>query len=271
MRQKSRHAKITTNALPKDTGDMSQKDTLFQYDMSDPGDFVFDDRVVRVFPDMINRSVPGYGLIVPMIGMLARRYARENTVLYDLGCSLGAVSIAMRAAVRRPGIKIVAVDSSADMIHRLNELLEDHTGPQAPEIHAVQQDITQTPFDNASVVVLNFTLQFLQPCQRKALLSRIASGLVPGGVLILSEKIRFEDEVEQALQTEWHHDFKKTQGYSGLEIAQKRDALENVMKPDSMEQHRDRLNSVGFERVSQWFQGFNFVSMVAFRDSRGAV
>ena len=250
---------------------MSHKDTVFQYEMSDPGDFVFDDRVVSVFPDMINRSVPGYGLIVPMTGMLARRYAQENTVLYDLGCSLGAVSIAMRAAVRQPGIKIVAVDSSADMIRRLNEILKDDAAPQAPEIRAVQQDITQTSIENASVVVLNFTLQFLQPDQRNALLSRIASGLVPGGILILSEKIRFEDEVEQALQTTWHHDFKKAQGYSELEIAQKRDALENVMKPDSMEQHRDRLKSVGFERVSPWFQGFNFVSMVAFRNSSDAV
>lgn len=250
---------------------MNRKDRLFQTEMNGPADFVFDDRVVRVFPDMINRSVPGYGLIVPMIGMLARRYARENTLLYDLGCSLGAVSIAMRAAVRRPGTKIVAIDSSADMIHRLNELLRDDADPQAPEISTVQQDIAQTPINNASVVVLNFTLQFLEPDQRTGLLSRIASGLVPGGVLILSEKIRFEDEVEQTLQTTWHHDFKMAQGYSELEIAQKRDALENVMKPDSMEQHHARLKSVGFVRVSPWFQGFNFVSMVAFRESCGAV
>lgn len=250
---------------------MNRKDTLFQTEKNGSADFVFDDRVVRVFPDMINRSVPGYGLIVPMIGMLARRYARENTLLYDLGCSLGAVSISMRAAVRRPGTKIVAIDSSADMIHRLNEILEDDADPQAPAITTVQQDIAQTHIDNASVVVLNFTLQFLEPAQRIGLLGRIATGLVPGGILILSEKVRFEDEVEQMLQTTWHHDFKKSQGYSELEIAQKRDALENVMKPDSMEQHHARLKSVGFERVSPWYQGFNFVSMVAFRESCGAV
>ena len=250
---------------------MNRKDRLFQNEMKAPADFVFDNRVVRVFPDMINRSVPGYGLIVPMIGMLARRYARENTVLYDLGCSLGAASIAMRAAVRRPGTKIIAIDSSADMIHRLNEILQDDADPQAPVINTVRQDMAQTPIDNASVVVLNFTLQFLEPAQRIALLGRIASGLVPGGILILSEKIRFEDEIEQMLQTTWHHDFKKSQGYSELEIAQKRDALENVMKPDSMEQHHARLKSAGFERVSPWFQGFNFVSMVAFRESSGAV
>ncbi len=250
---------------------MTQKDTLFQSELESPGDFVFDDRVVRVFPDMINRSVPGYGFIVPMTGMLARRYARENTMLYDLGCSLGAVSIAMRSAVRRPGIRIMAVDRSADMIRRLNEILQEVADPQAPEIRTVQQDVAHIPIENASVVVLNFTLQFLEPGQRERLLRRIASGLVPGGILILSEKIRFDDEAEQALQTAWHHDFKKTQGYSDMEIAQKRDALENVMKPDSMERHQARLMSAGFERVSTWFQAFNFVSMVAFREDDASV
>ena len=250
---------------------MVQKDTLFQFAINDPEDFEFDERVVRVFPDMIRRSVPGYGLIVPVIGMLARRYARENTMLYDLGCSLGAASIAMRTAVRCPGIKIVAIDSSTDMIRRLNETLEVDKDTQAPEINTAQQDIADTVIDNASVVVLNFTLQFLEPGQRKGLLTRIASGLVPGGILILSEKIRFEDPVEQELQTTWHHDFKKAQGYTEMEIARKRDALENVLKPDTMEQHHERLNSAGFVRVSPWFQGFNFFSMVAFRESRGAI
>ena len=85
--------------------------------------------------------------------------------------------------------------------------------------------------------------------------------------MILSEKICFEDAREDELQTCWHHDFKKAQGYSDLEISRKRDALENVMKPDSMGQHHDRLKEAGFKRVSQWFQGFNFVSMVAFKES----
>jgi tRNA (cmo5U34)-methyltransferase len=245
---------------------MSQKDTLFESEINGPGDFVFDDRVVRVFPDMINRSVPGYSLIIPMIGLLARRYARKNTVLYDLGCSLGAASLAMREAVREPGVRIMAVDSSADMIRRLEEILAVDQATDAPGVTPVQQDILKTPIENASVVVLNFTLQFLEPGRRQELLNRIASGLNPGGVLVLSEKVRFEDAGEHELQTRWHHDFKKAQGYSDLEIARKRDALENVMKPDSVQQHRARLETIGFSRVSQWFQGFNFVSMVAIKE-----
>ncbi|MBT8047674.1 MAG: carboxy-S-adenosyl-L-methionine synthase CmoA [Xanthomonadales bacterium] len=243
---------------------MNQKDRLFDTNISKTGDFVFDDRVVSVFPDMINRSVPGYGLVVPMIGMLARRYAQNGTNLYDLGCSLGAVSIAMQTAVRAEDARILAVDNSADMIRQFHAVLESEGSSNGAKIELLQQDVLETPIENASVVVLNFTLQFVEPDDRKRLLERIAGGLNPGGILVLSEKICFEDTGEQELQTSWHHDFKRSQGYSELEIARKRDALENVMKPETLERHRKRLREAGFERICQWFQGFNFVSMVAF-------
>jgi tRNA (cmo5U34)-methyltransferase len=244
---------------------MSVKDRLFDAPVGAAQDFVFDERVVRVFPDMINRSVPGYGLMVPMIGLLARRYARDNSTLYDLGCSLGAAALAMSQAVRAGNCRIVAVDNSPAMIARLRETLAATGSPPAVPIDAVCEDLENTPIDNASVVVLNFTLQFISRAERAGLLTRIAKGLLPGGILVLSEKVRFEAAQEQALQTEWHHDFKRAQGYSELEIARKRDALENVMKPDSVAQHRERLLQAGFSGVYPWFQAFNFISLVAFR------
>lgn len=244
---------------------MNQKDRLFETKILKTGDFVFDDRVVGVFPDMINRSVPGYGLVVPMIGLLARQYAQDASNLYDLGCSLGAVSLAMRASVRARDARILAIDSSPGMIRQLRSVLQDRSQTGVLDVQAIRQDILETTIENASVVVLNFTLQFVEPENRNSLLNRIYHGLNPGGVLILSEKIRFENPDEQERQTRWHHEFKRAQGYSDLEIAQKRDALENVMKPDSMPQHQSRLRSVGFKDVYQWFQGFNFVSMVALR------
>jgi len=244
---------------------MKQKDRLFDSEALEAGDFVFDDRVVSVFPDMINRSVPGYSLVVPMIGLLARQYAQNNSNLYDLGCSLGAVSLAMRAAVRAENARIWAVDSSSAMIRQLGVVLQENHSSGLLDVHPLQQDILETRIENASVVVLNFTLQFVEPSRRPGLLQKIASGLNPGGILILSEKVRFEHPQEQALLTHWHHEFKRAQGYSELEIARKRDALENVMKPDSMAQHRQRLQEAGFDQVYQWFQGFNFVSMIALR------
>lgn len=244
---------------------MGGRDRLYEDRLTEAGDFVFDERVVRVFPDMIRRSVPGYGTIVPMIGMLARRYAQPGTRLYDLGCSLGAATLAMRAAVRAPDLRIVAVDNSPEMIAGLERELAERGNDGRPEVELRLADLMQTPVERASVVVLNFTLQFVDPAARDGLLARIATGTVPGGVLLLSEKIRFDDPEEQALQTGWHHDFKRAQGYSELEIARKRDALENVLVPETLQRHRERLSAAGYARVVPWFQGFNFVSMVAFR------
>lgn len=242
---------------------MEEKDRLFETTIEEPDDFVFDDRVVKVFPDMIRRSVPGYGLIVPMIGLLARRYAQAGSRLYDLGCSLGAVSLAMQSAVRAEQVEIVAVDDSPQMIRQLEKRLETDAAEAAIPVRPIRQDILETPIENASVVVLNFTLQFIRPVDREALLKRVVAGLLPGGILVLSEKICFENPAEQQLQQLWHHDFKRAQGYSELEIARKREALEKVMIPDSRETHRSRLAAAGFTACYQWFQGFNFVSLVA--------
>jgi tRNA (cmo5U34)-methyltransferase len=165
---------------------MDRKDRLFESEITQAGDFVFDDRVVKVFPDMISRSVPGYSLIVPMMGLLARQYAQAHTKLYDLGCSLGAVSLAMRAAVRAEGASIVAVDNSLEMIRELQKKLQDPGNDPGLPVEPVHQDILETRIENASVVVLNFTLQFVSPEKRLVLLRGFAAGLNPGGVLLIS-------------------------------------------------------------------------------------
>lgn len=244
---------------------MTEKDRIYAEKLSKVKDFVFDERVVRVFPDMINRSVPGYDLIVPMMGMLARRYATADSNLYDLGCSLGAVSLAMQGAVSKPGVHIRAIDNSPDMIEQFRSRLESQRAEQA-RIEPILQDIRETTIENASVVAMNFTLQFVPVGERSELLRNIHSGLNPKGVLLLSEKTAFSDSVEDLLLNSWHHDFKRAQGYSELEISGKRDALEHVMIPETMECHRARLCEAGFRRVVPWFQGFNFVSLVAFAD-----
>ncbi len=264
MRQKSRHEKIPAlDVNSVGVAQMNQKDRIFDTGILETGDFVFDERVVDVFPDMINRSIPGYSLVIPMIGLLARQYAQDQSNLYDLGCSLGAASFAMRSAVRAQGASIWAVDNSPGMIRQLQSMLREDRRTGLVPVQALHQDILETRIENASVVVLNFTLQFIERDKRIGLLKQVAEGLNPGGILVLSEKIRFEDPAEQQLQTLWHHEFKRAQGYSELEIARKRDALENVMKPDSMQRHRQRLIEAGFEHIYPWFQGFNFVSMVA--------
>lgn len=244
---------------------MSSRDRLYASPGETPEEFVFDERVVRVFPDMINRSIPGYALLVQLTGLLARRYAQDNSRLYDLGCSVGASALAMRQAVQGRNVRIVAVDNSEAMIAQLRKHLGSLTANGGIPIETVCRNAEEVPIENASVVVMNFTLQFVEPPARLPLLRTIAKGLLPGGVLLISEKIHCVDEEAQSLQTAWHHDFKRAQGYSDLEISRKRDALEHIMKTDSLDQHRERLLDAGFQRVQPWFQCFNFISMAAFR------
>lgn len=211
---------------------------------------------------MIARSVPGYELIVPMIGLLARRYAQPGTRIYDLGCSLGACTLAMAAAVKLEDIDFIAVDKAPAMIEACRERLSEETGRS---VALRCEDLRETPIELASVVVLNFTLQFVAPGDRTPLLRRIADGMVPGGVLIIAEKMRFAEPQSQQDQTDWHHDFKRAMGYSDLEIAAKRTALEQVLQSDTLAEHDQRLRAAGFSRVEPWFQCFSFQALIAFR------
>ncbi len=246
---------------------MSNKDTLYRDESIQADPFVFDERVVRVFPDMIRRSVPGYGLIIPSIALLARQYAQPESNIYDLGCSLGGVSFALMDALPEIGCRLIAIDNAPEMIEEFRNKVAGRENENATvaELEVIEADVLEMPIENASFVVLNFTLQFIDPAKRLGLLKRIAAGMRPGGALVLSEKVCFSDPREQALHNAWHLNFKRAQGYSELEIARKRDALEDTLIPDTMSAHLSRLKNAGFEQSYRWFQCFNFASIVAIR------
>lgn len=242
-----------------------EPDRLFAQPLSQVPDFAFNEDVVRVFPDMIKRSVPGYPTIVENIGVLAAQFAQPDTTLYDLGSSLGAVTQALRRHVRAEGCQVIAVDNSQAMVERCREYLNAQNSmfQELLPVEVIEGDILALDFKPASVIALNFTLQFIPSAQRLELLTRIHQALVPGGALILSEKLRFEDDQQHDLLNDLHIAFKRANGYSDLEIAQKRSAIENVMKPDSLEENRERLRAAGFSKVVPWFQCLNFASMIA--------
>ncbi|KGQ71307.1 tRNA methyltransferase [Chelonobacter oris] len=239
------------------------KDTLFSAPIEKIGDFTFDEAVAEVFPDMIQRSVPGYSNIITAIGMLAQRFVRPDTQVYDLGCSRGAATLSVRRNIKQKNVAIIAVDNSPAMVERCRRHIDAYHGESAVDILCA--DIRDIKIDNASMVILNFTLQFLPPQDRTLLLETIYQGLNPGGVLVLSEKFRFDDPVINELQIDLHHEFKRANGYSELEVSQKRTALENVMRTDSISQHKVRLQQIGFEHTEVWFQCFNFGSMIAIK------
>ncbi|MCW9717036.1 carboxy-S-adenosyl-L-methionine synthase CmoA [Avibacterium sp. 21-599] len=239
------------------------KDTLFSAPIKNLGDFTFDENVAEVFPDMIQRSVPGYSNIITAIGMLASRFVTPNSNVYDLGCSRGAATLSARRHIQQPNVKIIGVDNSLPMVERCRQHIQAYHSDIPVEI--LCDDIRQIHIENASMVILNFTLQFLPPQDRTVLLTKIYQGLNPNGVLVLSEKFRFNDEKIDDLLINLHHEFKRANGYSELEVSQKRTALENVMRTDEIETHKVRLKSIGFSHVELWFQCFNFGSMIAIK------
>lgn len=225
--------------------------------------FKFDEQVVTVFRDMIGRSVPGYELTLPLIGLIAARYVQPNSRVYDLGCSLGAASLIMRHHIQQDGIHMVGIDNSEAMV---NQCIENVAADESDiPMDVLLGDIRTADINNASMVVLNFTLQFIDPADRDELIQRVYTGLKPGGVLVVSEKVVFDDEDQTERFIDLHHDFKRANGYSELEVAQKRTAIMNVLIPETIPQHQTRLLNAGFNSAELWFQAFNFCSILAIK------
>ncbi len=241
---------------------MSQ-DNLYARPQGKVPPFEFNEQVVRVFDDMIGRSVPLYRETVRRQAQLAARFYQPGTSIYDLGCSNGNLGLTLCAEMGGREFAMVAVDSSQPMLDTYRRRLAGKPG--AKHISLRQEDIRRTPLERASVVVVNLTLQFLPRDDRETLVRRIFEALEPGGILLLCEKVIHEQEELTELQREFYYRFKKENGYSELEISQKRDALENVLVPETLETHQRRLRQAGFAQIDVWLKWFNFAALLARR------
>ena len=241
----------------------NNRDTIFEKQFQEVKAFAFDQHVTEVFEDMIKRSVPGYDSILKSIAMFCMQYAKKNTNIYDLGCSLGAVAMTAAIATKNKNCQVIGVDTSKPMLEKCQNLINEKALEK--QITLLLQDIVELSINNASVVISNFTLQFIPKADRLTVIENIYQGLEKGGVFILSEKFKGDAEDDEFL-IQHYHAYKKLNGYSNKEIQRKRDALKNVLIPDSLSEIENRLNSVGFNKVIKWFQCFNFSSFVAIKD-----
>ena len=239
------------------------KDNIYKSATGSIKPFEFNERVADVFPDMIKRSVPGYLQTIEMISAIAREYVVADSCIYDLGCSLGAASLSIRHAISSKHCQIIAVDNSPAMVSRLEKIVERDSS--SIPIKVLEADIEDININNASLVILNFTLQFIRPERRQTLINEVYEGILPGGVAVISEKITSHDDEENRNMIALHEQFKKLNGYDELEVAAKRTALENVLIPDTLDQHHQRLYKAGFKQVTTWMQCFNFASMIAYK------
>jgi tRNA (cmo5U34)-methyltransferase len=245
----------------KETNKNNKVDKLFLDAKADLYPFSFNQSVVEVFPDMINRSVPGYQTIVDGIGRISRYAVKTDSKVYDLGCSLGNVSLHIARYNPNARFTIEAIDNSPAMVERCQQHVDAFN--YAANINVHHGDIVELSLESCDMVVINFTLQFIPVEKRQAIIDKVYKSLNTGGILLVSEKVSAESENIDELLIELHHEFKRDNGYSELEISQKRSALESVMILDTFEEHKKRFTKAGFKDVSVWFQHFNFLSMCA--------
>jgi tRNA (cmo5U34)-methyltransferase len=236
------------------------RDDIFKLEKIEE-DFVFNDHVAEVFDDMLDRSIPYYRQIIGMTARLLEQYLRPGDWIYDLGCSTGTTLLELTVLLKASELRYVGVDSSPAMIRKAVGKAENFS--RSGSVRFVEKDIMELDVENAGAIILNYTLQFIRPLQRKKFLRQVYGFLRPGGVLIMSEKVTCGDSRLNREFIKFYHQYKKERGYSELEIARKREALENVLIPFTGKENETILRQVGFRSIERFFQWFNFVSFVA--------
>lgn len=244
---------------------MVEKDEVFREQYAKPSDFKFSSKVAGVFDDMVNRSVPYYEEMQRMVAELAADHAKENSRIYDLGCSTGTTMIHMDQTVAE-NIPFVGVDDSQDMLDKCRNKLNQAQMKRPFELVVadLNKDVT---VENASVVVLCLTLQFVRPINRERLVKKIFDGMQKDGALLIVEKILAEDSRFNRDFIKYYYDMKRRHHYSEMEIAQKREALENVLIPYKLSENITLLRDAGFEHCEIFFKWYNFTGIIAKKSS----
>ncbi|MBI5873711.1 MAG: carboxy-S-adenosyl-L-methionine synthase CmoA [Candidatus Omnitrophica bacterium] len=241
------------------------KDTLFKAVKTKKGSFVFDEKTANVFDDMLIRSVPFYSEIQRMIVELTKSFVRNNSNVYDIGCSTGTTLMNLAKNIDKKGIKLIGVDLSNAMLRKARRKLE--RSGVSDRCVLINADVSQDfEVKDASVVIMNLTLQFIGPEKRYLAVSRIFSGLRRGGCFILVEKILSNDAKFDEEFIEFYHAFKMRNNYIRLEISRKREALENVLIPYKYDENIRLLEKSGFESVDSFFKWYNFCGMIAIKE-----
>ena len=241
----------------------ADRDRVFVNKESAARDFKFDAQTAGVFDDMVDRSVPLYAEIQRMCCELAADFALDGTNLVDLGCATGT-TLSLLDRIVSPGVQFVGIDNSPAMLEQARKKLV-HGGIKR-SYRLIESDIDRNAvIENASVVLMILTLQFVRPLYRESVMQRLYDGMLPNSALILVEKLTVKDGVLNRLFIEHYYEMKRRNGYSEIEISNKREALENVLIPYRWEENVELLTRSGFRHVEIFFRWYNFVGAIALK------
>lgn len=221
--------------------------------------FEFDESVVSVFDDMIDRSVPFYREQISLIAHFASLSLSEGGRVYDLGSSTGNVLFELYKSIPSH-TELIGLDSSLAMIERARLKARAY---EACNIKFLHQDFLEYEFLPSKVMIASWTMQFVRPLMREKMIGKIYQSLEHNGIFLMSEKMVSSDKVLDRLMIERYHQYKATQGYSQIEINQKREALENVLVPYTQEENFSMLKNAGFKSVEILFKWVNFALLIA--------
>jgi len=238
------------------------KDTLYNIE-SIPEDFDFNENVVEVFDDMLDRSVPFYHEVIQATAKILEHHLRPQDRICDLGCATGTPLLEFARLLKDMDLEFIGIDTSPAMLEKARLKSEFYSREQSVKFYL--EDITKLDRAGTGAFILNYTLQFIRPLLRPQLIERLYALLRPGGVLILSEKTILQDTRLNRCFIEIYHNHKRDRGYSELEIAKKREALENILIPFSNSENIRLLIGAGFKPVESFFQWFNFTSIMALK------
>jgi tRNA (cmo5U34)-methyltransferase len=240
------------------------RDQVFATTAARGSDFEFNAEVAAVFDDMLVRSVPFYTEQQAVIQEAAQKFYVPDTFVYDLGCSTGTTLIRLAKALG-PQAKLVGFDNSEPMLDKARINIATAGCSEQIELRCLDlnEDVTQADLSRASVVTLCWTLQFVRPLKRDALIRWIYDGMVSGGTLIVTEKVLTNSSDMNRYFIEFYYDFKRRNGYSDEEIHKKREALENVLIPYRVDENFELFRRNGFPVVETFFQWYNFAGFMA--------
>lgn len=219
--------------------------------------FEFDESVASVFDDMLERSIPFYTEVISLICDLVSLECKKDAKIIDLGCS--TANTLLHLYQKSHEYDLIGIDNSEAMLQNASKKISAY----GANIKLVNDDITKVSYTHVDVVIANYMLQFIRPMQRDKFIKKIYDSLEEEGIFIFSEKIIFEDKKLNKQMIDLYYNFKKKQGYSEFEIAQKREALENVLIPYTEEENRKMILNAGFTSIESLFKYGNFVTFVA--------
>jgi len=240
------------------------RDLNFAAPMKKALDFDFGEQTTQVFDDMLVRSVPFYDEIQHMIAEIVANLVEEKPVVYDLGCSTGTTLLMLATRLKNKNPRLVGLDQSVPMLNHARKRAEQAglTSMITWQQHDLNEPLITDPSD---AFIMNLSLQFIRPLNRERLVSNLYHSLKPRGCLILVEKIIPEDSLLNRTYIELYYGFKRRNGYSDLEIAQKREALENILIPYRVNENLELLNRCGFKAPDTFFRWLNFAGFIGIK------